>query len=256
MITWYKHYTGYVREGFTYLTYPFRPKAEPATKFVIFTVGRAGSSLLVTLLQSHPQINCDNELFQRKLFTPLNYLRFKERLSSKSVYGFKLNTYHFRIQKTEDPLQFVRDIHNAGYKILSLKRRNLLRQVISHMFAVHRNMFHRRSSQNQGSYPPFVVSLDKLKEELAMFESYRALRDEILEHFPHFDLCYEDDLLDSAKHQMTVDNISDFLEVPSSSVETSLRKTTPRELSSFMVNFDEVEAFLRDTKYANFLDMD
>jgi hypothetical protein len=100
------------------------------------------------------------------------------------------------------------------------------------------------------------VSLDKIEEELTMFESYRALRDEILEYFPYFELCYEDDLLDSAKHQITVDNISGFLDIPSSPVDTSLRKTTPRDLSSFVANFDEVEAFLRGTKYAKFLDMD
>jgi hypothetical protein len=98
--------------------------------------------------------------------------------------------------------------------------------------------------------------LDKLQEELDLFESYRALRNEILEHFPYFGLCYEDDLLDSARHQLTVDNISEFLGVPSSPVETRLRKTTPRDLSSFVANFDEVEAFLLDTKYAKFLDMD
>jgi len=256
MINWYKNYTGYVREGFTYFTYPFRPKAKPTKKFVIFTVGRSGSGLLVNLLQSHAHINCDDELFQRRLFSPLNYLRFKERLSRKDVYGFKLNTYHFRIQKIEKPLQFVGEIYDAGYRIISLKRRNLLRQVISHMFALHRNMFHQRNSQDKRPHQPFIVSLDKLQEELSLFESYWALRDQILEHFPAFELYYEDDLSDSTKHQTTMDKVSGFLDVPPSRVQTSLSKTTPKELSSFIANFDQVRAFLRGTKYAEFLEMD
>lgn len=93
MTNWYKNYTSYIREGFTYFTY------KPTKKFVIFTVGRSGSRLLVSLLQSHTHIHCDDELFQRKLISPLNYLRLKERLSRKDVYGFELNTYHFGVRK-------------------------------------------------------------------------------------------------------------------------------------------------------------
>ena len=122
MIKWYKNYMGYVREGLTYSTYPFRSKSDPTTKFVIFTVGRSGSGLLVNLLQSHAHVHCDDELFQRKLVSPFLYLKSKARLARKDVYGFKLNTYHFRIQKIEYPVEFVGKIQRAGYKIISLKR--------------------------------------------------------------------------------------------------------------------------------------
>lgn len=63
----------------------------------------------------------------------------------------------------------------VGYRIISLKRRNLLRQVISHIFALHRNVFHHRDSTAKRPYQPFVVSLDRLQEELSLFQSYWVL---------------------------------------------------------------------------------
>lgn len=257
MINVYKNYTGYIWEVFTYFTYPFRSKAKPTTKFVIFTVGRSGSGLLVALLQSHQHIHCDDELFKKKVFSPLNYLQAKARLSSQDIYGFKLNTYQFRVQNIGDPTAFVGEIHRMGYRIIGLRRRNLLRQVISHMYAIHRNVYHQHNSRK--TQPPaqsFIINLDELQEELSLFESYRTLRSHILDAFPHFELCYEDDLLNSTRHQKTIDNISKFLGVPRSRVQAPLTKTTPKQLSSFIVNFDEVEKFLLDTKYAKYLKME
>ena len=37
--------------------------------FIIFGQGRSGSNLLRTLLNSHPQIYCDIEIFNHNLFT-------------------------------------------------------------------------------------------------------------------------------------------------------------------------------------------
>ncbi|MBU0512077.1 MAG: hypothetical protein KKD28_02390 [Chloroflexi bacterium] len=171
------------------------------------------------------------------------------------MYGFKLNTYHFRIQKTEYPVEFVGEIQRAGYKIISLKRRNLLRQAISHMYALHRDAFHHRESQGKQAFDRFNVGLDQLQEKLELFETYRELRDQILDHFPSLQLYYEDDLLDSTRHQATVDKVSDFLGILPSRVQTDLRKTTPKELQSFVENYDEVKAYLSGTVYAKYLEM-
>lgn len=256
MIKWYKNYTGYAREGFTYLSYPFRPKMKPTNKFVIFTVGRSGSGLLVNLLQSHRHIHCDDELFKKKLFLPLGYLKAREHLSGNDTYGFKLNTYQFRVQKISNPVAFVGEIHRRGYKIISLKRRNLLRQIISHMFALHRSVFHQPDNGKGFTARPFVVNQADLQQELVLFEGYRALRDQILAEFAHLKLSYEDDLSDAAQHQATVDKISEYVGVPTSVVQTGLAKTTPKDLSSLIANFDEVIAYLKGTKYAEFVEMD
>lgn len=253
MVKFYKPYTGYVREGLTYLSYPFLPKSDPTTKFVIFTVGRSGSSLLVSLLESHEQIHCDDELFKRNLFSPLRYLGCKALLSPRTIYGFKLNTYHFREQQIENPEEFLGEIYHAGYQIISLKRRNIIRQVISHLYAQHRDKFHHQETQGKQKFEEFTVDLDELQSRLSLFEGFRTLHTQLLEGFPHLQIYYEDDLLDSSQHQRTVDRVVEFLGAPSAKVSTKYSKTTPKQLSDFVSNYAQVTAYLENTKYAEYI---
>lgn len=255
-VPFYKPYTGYVHEAITYISFPFSRKNKPAKKFVIFTVGRSGSTLLVSLLNSHEQIYCDDELFKKKLFSPLRYLKYKSQLSSKPVYGFKLNTYHFRVQQTDSPESFLREISNAGYQIISLQRKNLLRQAISHMYALERDKFHHNTSQGNLDYDVFTVDLDILKSELELFEEYKLQHENLLAPFDCLQLYYEDDLLDKTKHQETADRVANFLGVPSAPVRTNLVKTTPQKISDFVANYDEIAKFLADTVYASNLSDD
>jgi len=253
MVQFYKPYTGYVKEGLTYSACVFSKKTTPLKKFTIFTVGRSGSSLLVSLLQSHQQIHCDGELFRRKLFSPLRYLDCKAQLSQKEIYGFKLNTFHFREQKIKNPEAFLEKICDSGYQIISLKRRNILRQTISHMYALHRNKFHHYETQGNQKFDEFIVDLDFLAKELELFANFKNLHSQLLKKHSHLDLYYEDDLLDTSKHQQTVDRVTDFLGIEASQVSTQLRKTTPKDLSKFIKNYDEVVAYLSHTKYADCL---
>lgn len=251
----FQEYRGYIKEFYTYITYPVRPKHQPTVKFVIFTVGRSGSGLLVHLLRAHPDIYCDDELFRRKLVSPMRYLRLKECLHSEKAYGFKLNTYHFRVQAIAYPISFVEGISNAGYKIIDLERRNLLRQALSHMYAVHRNKFHHKAQQGKQTYDKFTVDLKYLSAELQLFESYRIVKSQVLEQLPSLSVVYEDDLMNADMHQLTVNRISDFLGLRPAPVAADLQKTTPRRMSDFIENYSDVEAFISHTKYAQYLEM-
>lgn len=252
-VTFYKPYTGYVRELYTNLSYPFHSKSEPSKKFVIFTVGRSGSSLLVSLLHSHDKIHCDDELFRRRLLSPLRYLHHKALLSSKPVYGFKLNTYHFRDQKVESPKAFMKEIYDDGYQIISLKRRNIVRQAISHMYAIHRDKFHHQETQGKQYYEEFAIDLELFQEKLDLFEGFRTQHTHLVEGFPHLQLYYEDDLLDATKHQTTVDRIADFLDVYPVQVSSRYAKTTPKQLADFVTNYSDVKAYLENSKYAEYI---
>jgi hypothetical protein len=254
-MNWYKNYMGYVRETLAYLTYPFAPKSEPQVKFVVFTVGRSGSTLLVSLLHSHDSIFCDDELFRRLLFSPLGYLRARERLSNKKAYGFKLNTYHFRVQKIPDPGELLKSICNMNYLIISLERRNILRQVISHMYARHTDQFHIRGGEKKIKSGPFSIDIQELQQELELFEGFRTLQDGLLKPYSYLKIVYEDDLLKSSQHQCTVDRISNFLGIPTASVNSDLKKTTPTDLSRLVVNYPQVITYLSTTRYAECLNM-
>ena len=80
-------------------------------------VGRSGSTLLVSLLDSHSQIFCDNEIYHRKVFAPWKYLRLRSRMGGKPVYGFKLLTYHLGLTLGMEKSQFndyLRELHEKG----------------------------------------------------------------------------------------------------------------------------------------------
>lgn len=75
--------------------------------FVVFGMGRSGSTLLASLLNAHPSIHCDGEILspvywhrRRRplrlpmLRYPLFYIRYRQLVAQyrhgASVYGFKL----------------------------------------------------------------------------------------------------------------------------------------------------------------------
>jgi hypothetical protein len=153
----------------------------------------------------------------------------------------------------ENPEAILDKICTSGYQIISLKRRNILRQTISHMYALHRNKFHHYEAQGNQKFDEFIVDFDFLANELKLFENFKKLHSRLLRNHPHLDLYYEDDLLDISKHQQTVDRVTDFLDVETSQVSTQLRKTTPKDLSEFITNYDEFVAYLSQTKYADYL---
>jgi hypothetical protein len=246
--------TGYHWELFTYLTNVFIPANLPKTKFIIFTIGRSGSSLLVSLLKSNPEIHCVGELLGKKLLFPERYIHQVAKRFKKGVFGFKLNTYHFRVQNIQDPVAFVGKLSESGYKIISLQRDNFLRQVISHMYAVYRGKYHQKASEGQQKQPQITIELDVLKKELRLFEGYQALEKQILGQFPHFALSYEKDLAEEARQQETVNRVAAFLDTPPAPVSTDLVKTTPKELSRIIHNYEEVRQYLQNTPYAEFLD--
>ncbi len=247
-------YKGYLKEVFIYSTYIVRPKRIPSTKFVIFGYGRSGSNLLVDLLNSHPYIYCNYELWGKKVFFPKLYIKCCEALTREDVYGFKLLSSHFEIQGVDNPLEYMMELNNKGYKIISIKRRNILRQALSVLYAVNRKKFHHKRIEGVQEKKWMNVDMDKLLTELRFIDRLNELEEQILKELPYLRLFYEDDLIDGTKHQITVDKISDFLGITNARVKTDLVKTTPDDLSDFVENLDDLKGFIGQTKYSGYLE--
>lgn len=113
------------------------------SKFLIFSQGRTGSNLLASLINSNPDVHCDNEIFNRTLMPssnkilqyiilrlPLLYTLLKRKRSKAISYGFKLSYYQLRnTEKT------INDLHSKGWKVIYLQRRNIIKQSISWIIA-------------------------------------------------------------------------------------------------------------------------
>ncbi|MFZ4664581.1 MAG: sulfotransferase, partial [Caldilineaceae bacterium] len=115
--------------------------------FVIFGMGRTGSSLLASLLNSHPQICCEGELFhtRRRPFLnhfwrryPLPYLAYRQRYTKwvqrKDAYGFKLHT-KLNGEQIIHTDHFLTTVAQQGWKVIHLQRARLFDQIISGFLA-------------------------------------------------------------------------------------------------------------------------
>ena len=231
----------------------------PRHNFVIFTQGRTGSNLLRTLLSSHPSIFCIREPFVRwhiKVLFPKLHIRGKLANCPKTVCGLLLHDMHLNFQKIKyaDILSY---FHNQGWKIIHLKRSNFFNQIVSARFAFLNRQWHYQSKADFDSTQ--LRSIYISPAEMFEFLEERAARylkqNEMMAQFPHLDIIFEDDLSQSEQHQQTIDKICNYLDISPAPVATKLIKT-PREIKDLLQNYEEITAFLKNTKYADLLDKD
>jgi LPS sulfotransferase NodH len=231
------------------------PLAKPARRFVILTTGRTGSELLVSLLDSHPRITCDGELFAAHLRLPRLYVAARAAsagLHGAHAYGWKLLARDFRAtQGVGPPDEYVGRLQADGYRVVLLERRDVLQQTISSIRAGKAGYHHRGAGAPKfevGPMDPVEVLVG-----IALVEESNAYVRKLAGEVPHLRLCYEDDLLEPANQQATVDRVCEFLELPSARAHSELVKVTPRQTRDLASNYDEIADLLAQTRFASHL---
>lgn len=234
-------------------------KDQHDNKFIIFSQGRSGSNLLTDLLNCHPDIFCEDEIFhknlvRRKLFFPMLYIRGQTVKVKEKNYGFQLKPLHLIKSTFISPEKIMTTLHKNGWKIIYLQRRNLLRQVISIMIGMQRQQWHGTQKEPFVKYNFFIDS-KKLIKEIQRRENLTLQQKKMLAHISsNFERNYEDDLLKSEQHQKTADRVFEYLGLDSVPVKTKLIKASSDRLSDMIVNYEEIVSTISKTKYAKFLD--
>jgi LPS sulfotransferase NodH len=233
------------------------PKDLPSNKFIIFGQGRTGSNLVRTLLQSHPQITCRGEVFLRyylKVLMPKYLLRgHLAELPTSTVYGFQLQPFHLRFHRI-DGKAFLSYLHDQGWKIIYLSRKNWLHQKISSLIAIHKNKWHYRSSDIKIAQSPKIhLDGNEFIRELDQKSLDYTQDQKMLESVPYLEIVYEENLLTADQHQPTANKIFTYLNLPSAPVKTRLQKT-PYKISEVIENYEEIADLLKQTQYAKFLE--
>lgn len=246
---------GYGVEAWSLLAYPFKEKKIPNKKFVLFSSGRAGSTLLVKLLDNHSLIQCEGEILRRKMVNPYHYIQRCSKTSTSEVFGFKLLSYQLReLQSSiKDKRQFLQDLVADGFQIIYLERKNILRQALSVMYGYHRDQWHVKKGQSLDSTKMKIDPVD-LRDWMDGIEDLKAFEKTMLEVLPHLHVVYEEDLSVPEQQSVTVEMVTDFLELPNEDVKSNLKRVTPKNLSSFVENVDEVIHFLGASRYHQYLE--
>ena len=217
-------------------------------KFVILGQGRSGSTLLVDLLNCHPEVTCDHEIFRSGLWRsswraltlillrefPSLYYNYRRLSAQNKVYGFKLFNY-----QVNDLNGTIKKLYETGWKILWIHREDIVEQSLSFMLGSMTQKWHRR---NREELPLHQYHIDLL--ELASLMYNIKLRNERIQEslagIEYYKIQYESDLMNSDQWQKTADSLFEHLHLESCRVRSTSLKVDPRPWEEKIANYDQV----------------
>ena len=233
-----------------------------ARHFLIYSQPRTGSTWLVDLLNKHPEIECDGELFNsdwkhpRRVWSrwllqsrPIPYLQLRAALCKAPAYGFKVLHY-----QTHQPKKLLTRLHRRGWQIIHLRRARLWNQAISDQLAIQTKRYHRRQNDpvhtDQVHIEPaaLLAKIDALKR--------RSLAEiQALEGIPHLRIEYERDLVDDSVRDLTLSRIHVMLGVSAMPGSSVVLPTYDRPTHQVVANYKEIVDCVRHSCHADVLDM-
>ncbi len=231
------------------------PAFDPPQKFVIFTSGRSGSTLLVDLINSNPNVHCDLELLKRRTFAPMSLIKTHAKCSTQDTYGFKLLSYQLKNVQTHirNKWMFLDDLVNKeGYRLIHLEREDKAKQALSIIYAFYRGKWHNQKGSKQKEVLQFELNPEVLYKFIKESEILREFEAEMLQGQEYLYISYERHLTPD-KRAESIQKISDWIGIDAVKPETSLRKATPSKLSTMISNKQEVIDYIAKTEYAHYV---
>lgn len=223
-------------------------------KFIVLSRSRCGSNLLVSLLRNCPEIQCRGEVLQRidgkPLKTTIDELFIPKQKKTK-VIGFKYFYYHPVDGDSQKATEILKSIEEL--KVIHLKRRNLLKTVISCEIAELTGVWYVNDKTNHTEKKPIEISVEKVKEEIDLTNSRINKGDLDFAANPNITVFYED-LVDNRTTEFR--KILDFLNVSETVPgDSPLKKQNPEPLDKLVSNFQEIINSFKGTKYEHYLNM-
>ena len=260
--SWSRVFRKRSEECLTYLRHWVCRKHVPTKKFLILTHWRSGSELLIDLLNNHPYLHCDSEIFlefvrlpRPTVLFPHWYMNGKSSGIKKKIYGFKLMSEQLSQILSRrwhgGANEFLNFLHTSGWKIIHLKRNNIFQKAVSSLVAQSTNKWHIKEGDRLGE--KITIDTDQLLTRMKSYEECMADEESYLKGIPHLNIVYEEGLLEMSSHQTTMDAVYSYIGVPSVSAKTQLKRTIGDRLSDTIENYDEVYDVVRQSPYARFL---
>ncbi len=221
-------------------------------KFVIVTRARTGSNLLVSLLNSHPHVEAQGEVFRemkrQSVESRLDQV-FRRRPRRIKAVGFKMFYYHPRDGDHAQVWQTLGEVQDLS--VIHLKRRNVLRTLTSRKLAARTNIWFQRGRNVPASDPAVVrFTPEGLEEAFERNEAWEASCEERFRNHELLQIYYED-LVD---RPALLTDVTEFLGVRHHAMSTSLRKQHPEHLAALISNFDELQHHFEGSRWAPFFD--
>jgi len=224
------------------------------TKFIVLSRSRTGSNMLMSLLNSHPEVIADHEILARlsgrdpRDIVAQAYAKQPFYVKAK---GFKVFYYH---PLDGDSAALLDDLAGDGaISVIHLKRRNILRTLISRKIASTKGVWAATSAERLNVLGPKAVSftVDELEDGFRRTRDWETDGDRRFAAHPLLTVYYEDLVRDP---DGSLAAVLDFLGLPHSALATDMRKQNPERLSDLLTNYAELKAAFAGSEWADFFE--
>jgi LPS sulfotransferase NodH len=228
---------------------------KPNTKqFIVLASPRTGSTLLISFLDSHPSIaagyeilhslrgRCYKEIVQKGFSIAEDNAEVKAR-------GFKFFYNHPLDLESNEVLHHLAS--NPSLHVIHLKRRNLLRILVSTQIALQQGGWNsvELGAQKISEKKSVILDFENLKSGFEQIYQWESEGDRIFENHPMISIDYEELAEQPAR---TFARVCRFLGVPYHKPRSPLVKQNPERLNELVENYAELRQAFLGTKWKRF----
>ena len=222
-------------------------------KFIVLTRNRTGSNMLISMLNSHPSIYARYESFRTlngiSVDKVMNMIYSKYPRFVKAV-GCKI-FYHHPVDDKSGAL-WDKLTQMEGLNVIHLKRKNILRTILSHEIAKVTDTWVRKEGGEINNKKKRVQMYeDKLHKEFKKTREWEAYSELIFKHKPMVEVYYEDLV---SKQQTEFRKITDMLNLNFFTPKKKFRKQNPEKLSDLIINYESIKKSFAETEWSQFFE--
>jgi hypothetical protein len=227
-----------------------------SVKYVLFFIGRTGSTYLTQALSSHPEIAPGAEWEPLVGKDSNQQLQAVRTLLTHPPYGYHPAVgFKTKLKVVENPERLARLLKELGARIIILQRHNSIKHVVSLLNAhrIHDATGYWNLYKTEDRLPPATIDvaefdrkLEQVEEEKRELETYANNLD-----LPTLFLYYEDMLVDQ---RAILDRVFSFLGVRFEPTQSKCHKNTNDDLREAVSNFDELRSHYVGTPYEQMFD--
>jgi len=224
--------------------------------FVVVSMQRSGSGLLISKLNSHQKITAEGEIFNKNSAPPWTYMNEywkKHKLKHKDgISGFKFMLTH-------SSREFRSDIYKQkGVKKVFLKRRNVVKRYVSLLKSKKSRVYNwnEKNYTNASAKQREIAFKTQVEIDVANMLKHIKIIDDLYDTAigmvkkakAPYSLVYYEDLV-GPKGEQALEQLQKFLGIPVVDLSSSNLDMTSNDLHDVIKNFDEVATALKGTKY-------
>lgn len=221
--------------------------------FIVLTRSRTGSNLLLSFLNSHPNIFCEGEIFATlDGKDPIRRLRraFGRQPRHIRAKGFKVFYYH---PLDADAADFWRELENRKeIRVIHLNRENILRTLLSRKIAgIKGSWTGTRFDAAEQDTKTIAFTADELGSGFQQTRDWEQAATARFGSHPVLRLSYEELVRAPQECQASV---CAFLDVTPGKARTNLSQQNPESLRQLIRNYDELKAHFAGSRWAPFFE--